>query len=195
MKRMHYLVMLMAAGLMTAVVTAAPVAAQARPDAPGRYQDLGRALDDALAQLQRWGGWSGEGPGPGGMRGDRPLISMALRHRAELGLSAAQVETLERLRSDFQREAIKREADIRVAEVDLGALLARDPVDVAAVEAKVREAERLRADMRIARIRTIEQGRAQLTAEQREKLRALAAEPRPAPGSGPPGPPGPRGRL
>jgi Spy/CpxP family protein refolding chaperone len=63
------------------------------------------------------------------------------------------------------------------------------------VEAKVREAERLRADMRIARIRTIEQGRTQLTAEQREKLRALLAEPRPPLGSSPPGPPPQRGRL
>jgi Spy/CpxP family protein refolding chaperone len=118
---------------------------------------------------------------------------MALR-RAEPGLGEPG-EALERLRSDFQREAIKREADLRVAEVDVTALLARDQVDLAAVEAKVRAIERLRADLRLARIRTIEQGRAQLTPEQREKLRALVAEPRSPFGSGPPAPPPPRGRL
>jgi Spy/CpxP family protein refolding chaperone len=194
MKPMRHLALLITV-LAVAAWAAAPAAAQTRPEPPGRYQDLGRALDDALAQLQRWGSWSGEGPGPGGMRGDRPLISMALRHRAELGLSGSQVEALERLRSDFQREAIRREADIRVAEMDLSTLVTRDPADMAAVEAKVREIERLRADLRIARIRTLEQGRAQLTAEQREKLRALLAEPRPPLGSGPPGPPPQRGRL
>lgn len=190
MKPMRYLAVLTAV-----VAAAAPAAAQPRPEAPPRYEDLGRSLDDALALLQRWGGWARQGHGPGPMGGERPLISMALRHRAELGLSAAQAEALERLRSDFQREAIKREADIRVAELDVAALLARDQADLAAVEAKVREIERLRADLRLARIRTIEQGRAQLTPEQREKLRALVAEPRPPLGSGQPAPPPPRGRL
>ena len=74
---------------------------------------------------------------------------------------------------------MKRDADLRVAEMDLETLRRADPVDLARVEAKVREIERARADLRVARIRTIEQGKAQLTAEQREKLRMLAAEPRP----------------
>ena len=55
-----------------------------------------------------------------------------------------------------------------------------EPVDLAQVEARVRDAERLRADLRVARIRAIEQGKAQLTAEQRDKLRALMTEPWPA---------------
>ena len=100
---------------------------------------------------------------------------------------------LERLRGDFQREAVKRDADQRVAEMDLAALLAVDPVDVGEVEAKVREIERLRADQRLARIRTIEQGKAQLSREQRAKLGGLLAEPWPArPGAGTkPAPPPP----
>ena len=50
-----------------------------------------------------------------------------------------------------------------------------DPVDLAKVEAKVREIEKMRADGRIARIRADEQGKAQLTTDQREKLKALMA--------------------
>ena len=50
-----------------------------------------------------------------------------------------------------------------------------DPVDMGKVEAKVREIERLRADSRLAAIRTDEQAKAQLTPEQREKLKGLAA--------------------
>jgi Spy/CpxP family protein refolding chaperone len=123
-----------------------------------------------------------------------------LHYRTELGLSPAQVDGLERLRAEFRREAIRREADLRVAEMDLGALRERDPVDLDRVEAKVREIERVRADLRLARIRAIEQGRALLSAEQRERLRALLGEPRmPArplgPAPVPPPPPPPGGRL
>jgi len=44
---------------------------------------------------------------------------------------------------------------------------------MAKVEAKVRELAKLRADLRIERIRAIEQGRAVLTPEQRTKLQGL----------------------
>jgi Spy/CpxP family protein refolding chaperone len=116
--------------------------------------------------------------------GERPIISLALKYRQELGLSPAQVEALDSLRTDFQRDAIKRGADIRVAELDLRVLVRTDPadlgkqVDLGKAEAKVREIERLRAEQRLARIRTIEQGKAQLTPEQRTKLGALLAEAR-----------------
>ena len=58
--------------------------------------------------------------------------------------------------------------------MELAALLR---ADLAQVEAKLREIERLRLDLRLARIRTIEQGKAQLTPEQRAKLRSLLADP------------------
>jgi len=112
----------------------------------------------------------------------RPLISMLLHHRDELGLSAAQVESLERLRTDFRREAIRRQADQRIARLDLMVLLRPDPadpakaVDMAKVESKIREIEKMRADMQVARIRTIEAGKAQLTPDQHAKLTALLAQ-------------------
>lgn len=62
--------------------------------------------------------------------------------------------------------------------MDLSALQEADPLDFKQVEAKVREIEELRADFRLARIRTIEQGKAQLSPEQREKLQGLIAGPR-----------------
>jgi Spy/CpxP family protein refolding chaperone len=104
---------------------------------------------------------------------ERPLITIMLHHRAELGLSADQVGRLETLRGDFTREAIRRGADIRIAELDLAALLEQDPVDLSKVEVKVREVAQLRADLRIARLRAIEQGKAVLTPEQRTRLQAM----------------------
>ena len=113
---------------------------------------------------------------------DRPLITIMLDHRTELELTPDQVTRLEGLRNDFARDAIRRGAEVRIAELDLGTLLEQDPPDMAKVEAKVREVAQLRADLRIARLRTIEQGKAVLTAEQKVRLQGMLT-------GGPMGPP------
>jgi Spy/CpxP family protein refolding chaperone len=156
---------------------------------PVSHEELSRAIDELAGQIQglgeRWRGhFVGNLP-----PAERPLISIMLSHRQELGLSASQIQELERLRTAFQREAIKRDADQRVAEMDLTSLLHAEPVDMAKVEATVREIERARAELRLGRIRAIEQARAQLTPEQRAKLadllggawpsRSRAGDPRP----------------
>ncbi|HSB40830.1 MAG TPA: Spy/CpxP family protein refolding chaperone [Methylomirabilota bacterium] len=111
------------------------------------------------------------------------LSGLALRHQRELALTPAQVQSLRQLGTDAQRDAIKRGAEQRLAEVDLRTLTAPDPADpgkprdLARIEAKVREIEKLRADARIARIRGLEQSRQVLTPEQREKLRGLLSQP------------------
>ncbi len=104
---------------------------------------------------------------------DRPWLTMMLDHRSELGLTPEQVSRLEALRGEFARDAIRRDADIRIAEMDLVALLDQEPLDLAQVEAKVREVAQLRAELRIAQLRAIEQGKTLLTAEQRTRLQAL----------------------
>lgn len=101
------------------------------------------------------------------------LAAIALRHRAELGLNPQQVESLQKLQMDARRAGIQRRANVELAALDLGGLLRSDPVDMAKVEAKVREMEKLRADGRLDFIRANEQGKAQLTADQRDKLKAL----------------------
>ncbi len=158
-----------------------PAGAAALVPVPATHEEMGRAIDELAGQIRglgdKWRGHFGDSPG------ERPVITVMLAHKEDLGLSAAQVQSLERLRSEFQREAIKRDADLRVAEMDLAALLKADPVDMAKVEAKVREFEKARGDLRLARIRVIEQARALLSQDQRAKLAALLAEaaPRPAP--------------
>ncbi|MBI3029018.1 MAG: periplasmic heavy metal sensor [Candidatus Rokubacteria bacterium] len=169
-------------GLFLALLAlAAPAAAsEPAPPIPAAHDEVGRTWQDLMGRLQeldtRWREHFAPSP-----RGERPLISLMLRHKDELGLSPDQVQSLERLRADFQREAIRRDADLRIAEMDLAALLEREPVDLGQVETKVKEIERLRADLRLARIRAIEQGKVQLTPEQRAKLRSLLAEPGPPP--------------
>ena len=110
------------------------------------------------------------------------LAGLALRHRQELALTPAQVDNLRKLGTDAQRDAIKRQADRRLAELDLRTMMMPDPADankprdLSKIESKVREIEKLRADGRVARIRTMEQSRQVLTPEQRDKLRALLTQ-------------------
>lgn len=165
---------------------------------PAAASEMMRASPAAHEQLAQSMGDPGDHPSSSASRwhqdltygdssGIRPLITFMLRHRDELGLSTAQVQTLERLRTDFQREAIHREADLRVAAIDVGSLVKAEPVDLGQVEAKLREIERMRTDFILARIRTIEQGKAQLTREQRAKLQTILASPGPPrPGAGSP---------
>jgi Spy/CpxP family protein refolding chaperone len=174
------------------LVTVAPAAAVVVPagaGAPaGAFEEAGRLVDQLAARLGSFGaelvqqmqpgrGGMGSMGGPmGRMMGDpaeRPLITIMLHYRTELGLSPDQVTRLEALRGDFAREAIRRGADIRIAELDLASLLEQDAVDLAKVETKVREVAQLRADLRIARLRAIEQGKAVLTPEQRTRLQTM----------------------
>jgi Spy/CpxP family protein refolding chaperone len=107
---------------------------------------------------------------------ERPLITFMLRHSDDLALTPAQVQALEKLRSDFQGEATRLGNELRTAETDLAQLLSADQPDLTRVDARVRDVERLRADFRIARIHVIEEGKAQLTTEQRGKLATLIAQ-------------------
>lgn len=121
----------------------------------------------------RQGGWQ-RSMGHSRGRHHRPsFIGMVLSKRQELGLSSQQVDSLRKLGMDARRAAIRRGADQKIAQLDLMAMRWSEPVDMGKIEAKVREIERLRGDGGIARIRTAVEARAQLTAEQREKLKSL----------------------
>jgi Spy/CpxP family protein refolding chaperone len=181
------------------VVLVAPAGA-ATPTGP--FEEAGRLVDELAGRLSSFGAdlvqqiQQGRGAmGPGRIMGDsseRPLITIMLHHRTELGLSPEQVTRLEALRGDFAREAIRRDADIRIAEFDLTGLLAQDQVDLAKVETKVREVAQLRADLRIARLRAVEQGKAVLTAEQRTRLQSMLSGGMQHGAQGVPGAPAPR---
>lgn len=145
---------------------------------PVAHEELAGALEELTGQLHGLSARWREHFARREARGERPLITLMLRHREELGLSGEQVQGLERLRADFQREAIRREADLRIAETELGALLDAEAPDLGLVEEKLRAIGELGAELRLARIRVIEQGKGILTQDQRAKLRALLGDPR-----------------
>jgi len=107
-------------------------------------------------------------------RKDEPL-SFMLQHKDGLELSPQQIKDLKKLRSRFERESIRRDADIKVARMELNELLEAESIDLEKAEAKVREVERLRADQKFSRIRSVEEAKALLRADQRKKLAVLQA--------------------
>lgn len=149
-------------------------------------EDLSDAWERLQQVLQEWGGRLKERFGARESAENRPAISQMLSYKEQLGLSPEQVKKLEQLRDNFQRQSIRNEADTRIVELDIAALLDSPTVDVAKVEAKIREAEKLRADLRIARIRAMEQAKAVLTAEQRKKFSDSVESRPPRGGQNPP---------
>jgi len=113
---------------------------------PVTHEEMGRAFDDFAAHLHGLGERFRRHFTLGEAGPERPLVTYMLDHRSDLALTPAQVEELERIRGDFQKEAIKLDADQRVAEMDVASFLRTDPVDIGRVEARIREAERLNGE-------------------------------------------------
>lgn len=166
------------AALMLIVAISGPaLSAEPERSRPPLPEELADAWERFQRAVQEWGGRLWERFGTRGSREDRPVISQLLNNKESLGLSADQVRKLEQLRDNFQRLMIRNDADLRIIELDIAALFENDSVDMGKLEHKVREGEKLRADVRIARARAIEQAKALLTAEQKRKLQDLIRQP------------------
>lgn len=156
------------------LLTAPLMSAEPERLQPSVPEELADAWERFQRALQEWGGRVWERFGGRDSRENQPAISQMLSNKDALGLSADQVRRLEQLRDDFQRQTIRNDADLRIVELDIAGLLEKEPVEIAKLEGKIREAEKLRADLRIARIRAIEHARSMLTADQKKKWHDLS---------------------
>ena len=174
-------------GLTMPVAAEPPDMMQAAPEMLAAYDGMGSGGHRPGMQAPGHpGGWQ---RGFGHFQGHRrpSFIRMVLMNRQVLGLTTQQVDSLRNLGMDSWRAAIRRNADLQIARLDLMTLRWSDPVDMGKIETKVREIEKIKGDGSIAAIRTAEAAKAQLTAEQREKmksLRPLRGGPRRSPGEG-----------
>ncbi len=160
-------------GLSMPAAAAPPDMVQAAPEMLTALDGMGSGGNLPMMRAPgRPGGWQrGFGPFQGFRRPS--FIRMVLMNQRELDLTAQQVDSLRKLGFDAGRAAIRRRADLQTAMLDLMDLRWSNPVDMGKVEAKVREIERVRGDGTIARIRTAEAVKGELTADQREKLKSL----------------------
>jgi Spy/CpxP family protein refolding chaperone len=123
--------------------------------------------------------------------------------QTELGLSDDQVAQLQKMKSDGRSQAIRRQADLRVAEGELQDLLRATAVDEKAIGAKVKQVTDLQAAATQQRVAQRLALRHVLTPEQLTKMESMIQErgaqggpgrhrgphgPRPGDAAGEPGP-------
>jgi len=105
-----------------------------------------------------------------GAQDDMPFIQRLLQQRAQLGLSAEQVQQVQALANEARKARIRHEAEARITEIDLETLMQADPVDLTQVKAAVQRLESQRAEMRLAQLNAIAKAKALLTPEQRQHV-------------------------
>lgn len=106
------------------------------------------------------------------------LLRHLMRDKQELGLTTEQIGKLRAMALDYDRAAIRGEAEVMVAERELRALLWDEQAELAAIEAKVKEREALEATVRIVGIKAKRELMGVLTPEQRAKEKALREQQR-----------------
>ncbi len=118
----------------------------------------------------------GYGMGSGMMAGHGPSGRMmeAEHHLARflegLALDEQQKKVIGEIRSGIKKDTIRRMADISIARIELRDLILQDPLDMKAVEAKVRQLGSLRTEMHLSHLKALENIKTKLTPEQRKKL-------------------------
>ena len=118
----------------------------------------------------------GYGEHGGGMKGRHGgaghFLRHLLMHQKEIGLSEEQVGKIKTLQFELDNTRIRTEAEIEVAERELHELIRDDKADLAAIEAKLRQAANLEVSLRLASVKARREALALLTPEQREKEKA-----------------------
>ena len=121
-----------------------------------------------------YGDMGGHGMGSGMMCGcgmDEQM--MGTEHLKSLNLDERQKVFIGEIKSRMKKETIRKTADMRIVQIELKDLLGQDPVDMKAVEAKVKQLETMRTEMQLSHIKAMEECKTKLTPEQRKKLREM----------------------
>ena len=132
----------------------------------------------ALAVLA-YGEMDDQGMGPG-MMGDCGMGGQMMepehhmsKHLMGLDLDEQQRTLIGEIKSRMMKDNIRRTADMRILQIELKDLLRQDPVDMKAVEAKVKQSEMMRTEMHLSHIKAMEDIKTKLTPEQQKKFRDM----------------------
>jgi Spy/CpxP family protein refolding chaperone len=105
--------------------------------------------------------------------GGTPIISLALKHKDQLKLTAEQVSNLEKTRTHYQEHIQPLHEQLRTLDSEIFKLSQETPADLVQIKTKIQESEKLRSELRYQRLEALENGRSILTPEQREQLKSL----------------------
>jgi len=99
-----------------------------------------------------------------------------LKHGKEIGLTSEQISKLKTMQLDLSRAQARAEADIKVATLELHALVEDEQAGVGAIQAKVDELKKAEGGLLFTAIRSRRDAMSILSPEQREKDHAMRAK-------------------
>ncbi|MDH5624788.1 MAG: hypothetical protein OEY21_01660 [Nitrospira sp.] len=99
-------------------------------------------------------------------------LKHVLKHAKEVGLTPEQIGKLKAMQLDFQRTEARLEADVKIAELELHALLEDEQAQFSVIQAKVEQLKKAEGALMLSAIKVEREGMALLTTDQREKDRA-----------------------
>ena len=100
-------------------------------------------------------------------------LKQLLKHGKEIGLTPEQISKLKTMQLDLGRAQARAEADIKVATLELHALVEDEQADSAAIQAKVDQLKKAEGGLLFTSIKSRRDAMATLTPEQREKDHAM----------------------
>mgnify|MGYP001591651489 CR=1 FL=1 len=99
-------------------------------------------------------------------------LKQLLKQGKEIGLTSEQISKLKTMQLDLSRAQARAEADIKVATLELHALVEDEQADSAAIQAKVDQLKKAEGGLLFTAIKSSRDAMAILTPEQREKEHA-----------------------
>ena len=100
------------------------------------------------------------------MSNEMPMMGRMM----SLDLNDKQREEMKTIHLKLKKEVIRKKADIEISEIELKEILRKDPVDLKAAEAKIKQIESLQSEIKILHIKAKEEAKTKLTPEQRKKF-------------------------
>jgi len=94
-------------------------------------------------------------------------------HMKGLKLDEKQKEALREIENNVSKELIRKRADEQIAGIELKELLDKETIDLKAVETKLKQIAVIKTEMQLIVIKSMENVKAKLTAEQREMLKKM----------------------
>ena len=100
-------------------------------------------------------------------------VTLMLRNADKLGLNDEQIRKLDNIKRKYSKDIIKQDAEMKIAEIDLGALLKESEINLSEVKEALKKVENFKTQIRYLRITAFVEARKILTDEQKNSLKKL----------------------
>jgi len=100
-------------------------------------------------------------------------VTLMLQNADKLKLSDEQIEKLYDMKRKYSKDIIKQDAEMKIAEIDLGALLKESDINLSEVKEALKKVENIKTQIRYLRIMAFVEARKILTDEQKNSLKKL----------------------